>query len=84
MESKDDDFAEMVAEVVFEFGRVVMRREATQGAIEGVVERVGRFNGNNVPFYLEPYNAEMEEQEVDEALSLEFFCPDARGGEGAP
>ena len=50
MESKDDDFVEMVAEVV-------MRREAAQRAIERVVERVGRFNGDKVPFYLEAYNA---------------------------
>ena len=39
-----------------------MRREAAQRAIERVVERVDRFN------------PEMEAQEVDEALRLEFFC----------
>ena len=74
MEAEDDEFVEMVAEVVLEFGRVVMRREAAQRAIERVVERVGRFNGDKVPFYLEAYNAEMEAQEVDAALRLEFFC----------
>ena len=34
MESEDNDFAEMMVEVVLEFGRVVMRREAAQQAIE--------------------------------------------------
>ena len=53
---------------------MVMRREAAQQAIERVVERVGRFNGDKVPFYLEAYNAEMEVRDVDEALRLEFFC----------
>ena len=71
MESEDDDSAEMVAEVVLEFGRVVMRREAAQRAIERVVERVGRFNGDKVPFYLDTYNAEMEVRGVNEALRLE-------------
>ena len=74
MESEDDDLAEMVAEVVLESARVVMRREAAQQAVERVVERVGRFNGDKVPSYLEAYNAEMEERGVDEALRLEFFC----------
>ena len=65
MESEDDESAKIVAEVVLKFGRVVMRREAAQRAIKRVVERD--------PFYLEAYNAEMEAQEVDEALRLEFF-----------
>ena len=39
-----------------------------------MVERVGPFNGDKVPSYLEAYNAEMEERGVDEALRLEFFC----------
>ena len=74
MESEDDDSAEMVAEVVLEFGRVVVRQEAAQPAIERVLERVGRFNGDKVPFYLEAYNAEMEMRSVNDALRLEFFC----------
>ena len=74
MESEDDGFVEMMAEVVLKFRRVVMRREAAQRAIERVVERVGRFNGDKVPFYLEIYNAELEAQGIDEALRLEFFC----------
>ena len=74
MESEDDDSAEMVAEVVLEFGGAVMRREAAQRAIERVVERVSRFNGNKVPFYLEAYNAEMEAEVVDATLRMEFFC----------
>ena len=39
-----------------------------------MVQRVGCFNGVKVSFYLEAYNAEMEAQEVDVALWLEFFC----------
>ena len=39
-----------------------------------MVERVGRFNREKIPFYLEAYNVEMEAQEVDAALRLEFFC----------
>ena len=73
MESEDGDYAEIVAEVMRKFERVVMEREEAQRAIERVVERVGRFNGDKVPFYLEAYNAEMEAQEVDAALRLEFF-----------
>ena len=38
-----------------------------------MVKRVGRFNGDRVPFYLEAYNAEMEVRDVDEALRLEIF-----------
>ena len=39
-----------------------------------MVEGVGRFNGDKVPFYLEAYNAKMEAQEVNMALRLELFC----------
>ena len=53
MELEDDDFVQIAAEVVMEFGRVTMRREAAQQVVECVVERVGRFNGDKVPFYLE-------------------------------
>ena len=71
MELEDNDFAQIVAEVVMEFGWVKMRREATQQAVDNVVERVGRFNGDKVPFYLDTYNAEMEVRGVNEALRLE-------------
>ena len=39
-----------------------------------MVKRVGLSNGDNVTFYLESYNAEMEVQGVNDALRLEFFC----------
>ena len=55
MESEDDESTEIVAEVVLKFGRVVMRREAKQRAIEQVVKRVGRLNGDKVPFYMGAY-----------------------------
>ena len=88
MESEDDDFAEMVAKVVLEFGRAVIRREATQRAIERVVERVGRFNGDKVPFYpgsLQRGNGSTRGRRGVEARILlsSCSCPDARGGEGA-
>ena len=63
-----------MAEVVIGFGRVTARREATQQAIECVVERVIRFNGDKVPFYMEAYNAEMDVRGINDALRLEFFC----------
>ena len=74
MESGDEDSAEMVAKVMRKLERAVLEREEAQRAIERVVERVGRFNGDKVPFYMEAYNAEMEEKGVNAALRLEFFC----------
>ena len=56
-----------------EFIWVTMRREATQQAIECVVERVIRFNGDKVPFYMEAYIAEMGVRNVNDALRLKFF-----------
>ena len=67
MELEDDDFAQMVAEVVVEFRRVTMRRESTQQVVECVVERVNRFNADKVPFYFEAYNAKMEVRGIKEA-----------------
>ena len=74
MEFEDDDFAQIVAEAVREFGRVTAERKVAQRAFESMVERVGLFNGDKVPFYLEAYNAEVEVQGVNDALRLEFFC----------
>ena len=74
MESENGDYVEIVAEVMRKFERVVMEREEAQRATERVVERVGRFNGDKVPFYMEAYNAEMEAQEIDAALRLGSFC----------
>ena len=42
--------------------------------VECVVERVGRFNGDDVPSYMQAYNEEMNAGDVDDALRLEFFC----------
>ena len=74
MELEEEEFAQILAEVVSEFGRVTEKREATQQAIECVVERVVRFNGDKVPIYMEAYNAEMDVRSVNDALRLEFFC----------
>ena len=51
MELEDNDFAQIVAEVVMEFGWVKMRREVAQQVVECVVERVSRFNVDKVPFH---------------------------------
>ena len=60
--------------VVREFGRATARREVVQRAVECVVESVSHFNGDDVPYYMQAYNEEMNARDVDEALRLEFFC----------
>ena len=45
-----------------------------QQVVECVAKRVGRFNGEKVPFFMEAYNEEMNVRGVDDALRLEFFC----------
>ena len=74
MELEGDDFAQIVAEAVREFGRVMAKREVAQRVVECVVERVGLLNGDEVPLYFEAYIAEMEVRNVNEALRLESFC----------
>ena len=59
MELDEDGFAELFVEVGREFRRTTKRREVAQRAVESVVERVGRFNGDDVPFYMQAYNEEM-------------------------
>ena len=59
MEIDEGSFTELFVEAVREFGRVTARREAAQRAVECVVERVGRFSGDDVPSYMEAYNEEM-------------------------
>ena len=39
-----------------------------------MVERVRRFNGDKLPFYMEVYNAEMDIRSVNDAFRLKFFC----------
>ena len=74
MELEEDDFTQLFVEAVREFGRATTRREAAQQAAECVAERVGRFNGDKVPFYMEAYNEEMDVRGVNDALRLNFFC----------
>ena len=50
---EDDDFTQIVAEAVREVGRVTAKRESAQRAVESMVERVGLFNGDKVPSYME-------------------------------
>ena len=74
MEDGDFDFAEMMAKIVMDVERKKVRRDAAQQAVERVVGRVGRYNGDDVPKILGAYNAEMTERGVDEAMRLDFFC----------
>ena len=39
-----------------------------------MAERVSRFNGDDVPSYIQAYNEEMNARDVEEPLRLEFFC----------
>ena len=71
---EDFDFAEMMAKIMMEAERKKARRDAAQQAVERVVDRVGRFNGDDVPKFLRAYNAEIIEWGVDEATRLEYFC----------
>ena len=73
MELEENYFAQLFVEAVREFGRATTRRETVQQVVECVAERVGRFNGDKVPFYLQAYNEEMHARGVDDALRLEFF-----------
>ena len=74
MTLEDDDFTQIVAEAVREVGRVTAKRESAQRAVESMVERVGLFNGDKVPSYMEAYHVEMDVRGVNDALRLEFFC----------
>ena len=47
---------QIFAEAVKELGLATARREAAQQVVECVAERVGHFNGDKVPFYMEAYN----------------------------
>ena len=71
---EDFDFEEMVAKLVVEAERKMARRDVAQQAVERVVGRAGRFNGDDVPNFLEAYNMEMDARGVEEALRLEYFC----------
>ena len=64
----------MMAKIVMDAGRKKARRDAAQQAVERVVGRVGRFNGDEVPEFLRAYNADMTKWGVDEATRMEYFC----------
>jgi hypothetical protein len=74
MEMEDFDFEEVVAKIMMEARRTMATRDVAQQAVERVVGQVGRFNGNDVPNFLRPYNAEMTERGVDEPTKRDFFC----------
>ena len=74
MEDGDFDFAEMMAKIVMDVEWKKVRPDAAQQAVERVVGRLGRFNGDDVPKILGAYNAKITERGVDEATRLDFFC----------
>jgi hypothetical protein len=74
MEDFDIDFEEVAAMVMMEAERRIARRDAAEQVIEKVVGRAGRFNGDDVPTFLEAYNGEMDARGVEDALRLEYFC----------
>ena len=57
MELEEDGFAQLFVEVVRvrEFGGGPTRREVVQRVVECVAERVGRFNGDKIPSYMQAY-----------------------------
>ena len=60
MELEEDGFAQLFVEAVREFRRAATRREAAQQAVDCMVERVDRFNGERVPFLMQAYIEEMD------------------------
>ena len=74
MEFEEDGFAQLFVEAMREFERATTMREVVQRVVECVAERVGHFNGDEVPSYMQVYNEEMDARGVEDALRLEFFC----------
>ena len=60
MELEEDGFAQLFVEAVREFRQATTRREAAQQAVECVAERVGPFNRDKVPSYMQAYKEEMD------------------------
>jgi hypothetical protein len=67
MEMEDFDFEEVAAKIIMEAKRKMARRDAAQQAVRRVVGRAGRFNGDDVPNFLETYNGEMDTRGVEDA-----------------
>ena len=64
---EEENLEEIMLRMIMKFSKERERRDMAQQAVESVVKKVGRFNGNEV------YNAEMTAREVDEAMSLTYF-----------
>jgi hypothetical protein len=74
MEDFDFDFEEVAAKIMMEAERRMVRPDAAQQAVERVVGRADRLNGDDVPNFLEAYNGEMDARGIEVALRLEYFC----------
>ena len=68
---EEEDITEVMPRMVMYFVRQRERRDEAQQAIESMVQKVGRFNENEVPKFLEAYNVEMTAREVEEAYGYE-------------
>ena len=68
---EEEDITEVMPRMVMYFVRQRERREEAQQAIESMVKKVGYFNENEVPKFLEAYNAKMMAREVEEAYGYE-------------
>ena len=64
---EDFDFAELIAEIVMDAERKKAKQDATQQVVKRVVERVGRFNANDVPKILGAYKAGRRRERQEEA-----------------
>ena len=80
---EEGDFMEMMERIVVDCRRAKMKVCMAQQAIECVVDRFDRFNGDRVPFFLASYNVEMMMKNMDGALRLEYLCQVTRGTEEA-
>jgi hypothetical protein len=74
MEMEDFDFEGVAAKIMIEAKWRMARRDAAQQAVERVVGRAGRFNGDSVLSILGAYNGEMDARGIEDTLRLEYFC----------
>ena len=70
---EEEDITEVMPRMVMDFVRQRERRDEAQQAIESMVKKVGYFNENEVPKFLEAYNAKMTKRDVDAAMRLKCF-----------
>ena len=70
---EEEDITEVMARMVMDFIRQKERRDVAQQVVESMVERVGHFNGDDVPKLLRAHNDKIITRDVDEVMRLEYF-----------